>query len=435
MASPWSRVRWTCLARASNSNVSRLATFVFAKQHDGTRTFHSHQQQQQQQQQLQHERTVFSDGARRLLTCTAFVAATGLGYALYNWRDNIRQGIKSLVPIPPVRAISLSDGNQKRDKFNFIADAVEISAPAVVYIEIRDGSRIDYFSGKPILTSNGSGFIIGQDGLILTNAHVVANKPHTAMKIQVRLHDGSTYSGTVEDIDLQSDLATVRINKTNLPTMKLGSSANLRPGEFVVAIGAPLNLSNTITSGIVSSVNRPSQELGINSRNMGLIQTDAAITFGNSGGPLVNLNGEAIGINSMKVTSGISFAIPIDYAKEFLKKAELRKKNKDVLHKDTPRRRYMGITMQTLTPEILNEMQQYYEYMNVRHGVLVWKVMIGSPAYIAGLKPGDIVTHANGEPVLDSNNIYQILEQPGTINLQILRKGRTLHIQVEPEDV
>ncbi|KYN23361.1 PREDICTED: serine protease HTRA2, mitochondrial [Trachymyrmex cornetzi] len=433
MASSWSLVRWTCLARASNSNISRLATFVFAKQHAGTRTFHSHQQQQQH---LQHGRTIFSDGARRLLTCTAFVAATSLGYALYNWRDNIRQGIKSLiVPIPSVRAISLSDGNQKRDKFNFIADAVEVSAPAVVYIEIRDGSRVDYFSGKPILTSNGSGFIISQDGLILTNAHVVANKPHTAMKIQVRLHDGSTYSGTVEDIDLQSDLATVRINKTNLPTMKLGSSANLRPGEFVVAIGAPLNLSNTITSGIVSSVNRPSQELGINSRNMGLIQTDAAITFGNSGGPLVNLNGEAIGINSMKVTSGISFAIPIDYAKEFLKKGELRKKNKDVLHKDTPRRRYMGITMQTLTPEILNEMQQYYDYTNVRHGVLVWKVMVGSPAYIAGLKPGDIVTHANGESVLDSSNIYKILEQPGTINLQILRKGQTLYIQVDPEDV
>jgi len=292
---------------------------------------------------------------------------------------------------------------------------------------------MDFFTGNPISTSNGSGFIISQDGLILTNAHVVVNKPNTTVK--VRLYDGSTYTGIIEDIDLQSDLATVRINKTNLPVMKLGSSANIRPGEFVVAIGSPLALSNTITSGVVSSVNRQSQELGINKPHMGYIQTDAAITFGNSGGPLVNLNGEAIGINAMKVTSGISFAIPIDYAKEFLKKAELRKKGKGTSLKEVSRRRYMGITMQTLTPETLHEIQQYNEFTDVRHGVLVWKVMIGSPAYTAGLQPGDIITHANDELVLNSGNIYRILEQSGMIKLQVLRKGQVLHIKVDPEDV
>ncbi|XP_012525720.2 serine protease HTRA2, mitochondrial isoform X2 [Monomorium pharaonis] len=431
MASSWSHM--LCYG-ARNSNVLRIVTVAFAKRHAGTR-FRSHQRQQQQQHEQQF-RKVFVDGARNFLTYTAFVSGIGFGYALYNWRDDIRQRIENLI-VPNVYSVvhaisSQSDGNQNRDKFNFIADVVEISAPAVVYIEIRDNNSRDFFTGKPITTSNGSGFIISQDGLILTNAHVVIDKPNTTVK--VRLYDGSIYTGTVEDVDLQSDLATVRINKTNLPVMKLGCSATIRPGEFVVAIGSPLALNNSITSGVVSSVNRQSQELGINNRHMGYIQTDAAITFGNSGGPLVNLNGEAIGINAMKVTPGISFAIPIDYAKDFLKKTELRRKNKDVKFKEPFRRRFIGITMQTLTPEILNEMQQNSEHMSVRHGVFVWRVMFGSPAHNAGLQPGDIITHANNEPVLDSSNIYKILEQPGTINLQVSRKARVLYIKIEPED-
>ncbi|KAL0129715.1 hypothetical protein PUN28_001760 [Cardiocondyla obscurior] len=435
MASSLSRVPCISLVRANKSKISRFTTLAFTERHAGTRTIHSYHQQQQQKQQ--HERRVESNRARTFLTYTTLVSgAASICYALYNWRD-IRQKIINLT-VPcclVVHAISLppSDSNKNREKYNFIADVVEISAPAVVYIEIKDSNSIDYFTGKPITTSNGSGFIINEDGLILTNAHVVINKPNTMVK--VRLYDGSTYTGIIEDYDLQGDLATVRINKTNLPVMKLGSSANIRPGEFVVAIGSPLALSNTITSGVVSSVNRQSQELGLNNRHIGYIQTDAAITFGNSGGPLVNLNGEAIGINSMKVTPGISFAIPIDYAKEFLKKAEIRRKNKGVSLRDIPRRRYMGITMQTLTPETLNEIQQYNEYMNVRHGVLVWRVIPGSPAYSAGLQSGDIVTHANGEQVLDSNNIYKILEQPGTIKLQILRRGRVSYIQVDPEEI
>lgn len=168
-----------------------------------------------------------------------------------------------LTVIPNVSAASLIEASPlagRRNQYNFIADVVETSAKTVVYIEIKDSRRVDFFTGRPITLSNGSGFIIESNGLIVTNAHVVTNKPYS--KVEVRLYDGNIYTGVVEDVDLKSDLATVRIAAKNLPVMKLGNSSDLRPGEFVVAIGSPLALSNTVTSGVVSSTQRGSDELG-----------------------------------------------------------------------------------------------------------------------------------------------------------------------------
>ncbi|XP_008211554.1 serine protease HTRA2, mitochondrial isoform X1 [Nasonia vitripennis] len=420
------------VARKKQLPFAQLAVFAHSGRFNTLGHFSVHDHKNRSQEKSFH---------RFITYATLFTS--GLCYALYNLEDERRNILHSLknVLFPTVAAKSApSDVNNNRNRYNFIADVVEETAPSVVYIEIKDQKRLDLFTGKPATASNGSGFIVKEDGLILTNAHVVINKPNSIVKVNVRLQDGSTYTGIVEDIDVQSDLATVRINKTKLPVMKLGSSEKLRPGEFVVAIGSPLALSNTITSGVVSSVSRQSEELGLHHKHMEYIQTDAAITFGNSGGPLVNLDGEAIGINAMKVTAGISFAIPIDYAKDFLKKAEERKKNKGATMtggmREYGRRRYLGITMLTLTPDIISDMQQQGGFVPsiIRHGVLIWRVMFGSPAYVGGLKPGDVITHVNGEPIQSSNDIYKVLEKPGSITVTLIRSGVVLQLEIQPED-
>lgn len=328
-------------------------------------------------------------------------------------------------PPPPNKPMS------RRAQFNFIADLVEETAPGLVYIEIKDTGVRDYFTGQPVTSSNGSGFIVGSDGLILTNAHVVINKPRA--NILVRLQDGRVFAGRVEDVDVKSDLATLRIPCKNLPEMKLGSSSDLRPGEWVVAMGSPLALSNTITTGVVSNIARPPDELGLQSRDVPeYIQTDAAITFGNSGGPLINLDGEAIGINSMKVTPGISFAIPIDYAKEFLKKSADAQKKGGGLDNS---RRYIGITMITLNPQIIEELKTRIQVpQNVHHGIIIYRIVLHSPADVAGLKPGDIVTHINGKPIHGSRDVYKLLEGREDMNFTVIRDQNRFHqITVRPE--
>ncbi|XP_055920293.1 serine protease HTRA2, mitochondrial [Eupeodes corollae] len=355
------------------------------------------------------------------------ILAAVFGYQVYK-QNNIPLKI-----LPTIQAKTLPSINGHRIKYNFIADVVDECANSVVYIEIKDKNCIDYYTRQPVTASNGSGFIIESDGLILTNAHVVINKPHTT--VQVRLADGRTFPGVVENVDQSSDLATVRIQCKKLPVMKLGQSSSLRTGEWVVALGSPLSLSNTVTAGVISNTQRASQELGLQGSNINYIQTDAAITFGNSGGPLVNLDGEAIGVNSMKVTSGISFAIPIDYVKQFLiRNADRKNKTGD---QGYPIRRYMGITMLTLTDDLMYELKTRSRTVpsDLQHGVLVWKVVINSPAHTAGLCPGDIVTHINGKEVKNSSDIYKALaENTKGLEMIVFRGFEKMKITVIPED-
>ncbi|KAF6019273.1 hypothetical protein EB796_022418 [Bugula neritina] len=172
--------------------------------------------------------------------------------------------------IPKVYAVGDSGDKSTfglREKFNFIADVVEKVSPAVVCIE----------SSSLFRQGAGSGFIVSRDGLIVTNAHVVQSARHG--EVQVKLSDGKKHTGKLQVLDSASDLALIRINAVNLPTIKLGNSQSLRPGEYVVALGSPLTLSNTVTSGIISSTARNSKELGLRN-GINYIQTDAPITVG-----------------------------------------------------------------------------------------------------------------------------------------------------------
>ncbi|XP_077426244.1 serine protease HTRA3a [Vanacampus margaritifer] len=215
-------------------------------------------------------------------------------------------------------ALSSAGTSSPRYKFNFIADVVEKIAPAVVHIELF--LRHPLF-GHHIHLSSGSGFIVTPSGLIITNAHVITTSvvEMGQLHLHIQLHDGDVYEAVVREVDRKADIAAIKVNpQKKLPVLPLGRSADLRPGEFVVAIGSPFALQNTVTTGIVSTAQRDGKELGIYDSDIDYIQTDAIINYGNSGGPLVNLDGEVIGINTLKVTAGISFAIPSDRIRRFL---------------------------------------------------------------------------------------------------------------------
>ncbi|XP_041909084.1 serine protease HTRA2, mitochondrial isoform X1 [Corvus kubaryi] len=355
----------------------------------------------------------------------ALAAAVGAGAAalVLLWaRERRRPPLSAAVPAPPPAPPPTSP----RAAFNFIADVVEKTAPALVYVEIVGRHP---FLGREVPISNGSGFLVSPDGLIVTNAHVVANR----RRVRVKLASGEMYDAVVQDVDQVADIATIKIKpKHPLPTLPLGRSAEVRQGEFVVAMGSPFALQNTITSGIVSSAQRGSRELGLAATDMEYIQTDAAIDFGNSGGPLVNLDGEVIGVNTMKVTSGISFAIPSDRLRKFLQKEEQRKSS--WFGNAETKRRYIGVMMLTLTPSILAELKlRDPSFPDISYGVLIHKVIIGSPAHQAGLKAGDVVLEINGTASRRAEDVYEAVRTQQNLALLVRRGYDTLLVSVIPE--
>jgi len=273
--------------------------------------------------------------------------------------------------------------------------------------------------------SLGSGVIINSRGYILTNEHVIGK----AVRIKVTLIDKREFDAHLVGADRKSDLAVIKIDsKEPLPFVEMGRSDDLMIGETVVAIGNPFGLQHTVTTGIVSALNR-SIKAGKNMVYHDFIQVDASINPGNSGGPLLNINGSLIGINTAiyQKAEGIGFAIPIDNAKRIIK---------DLISYGKVRRGWLGVSVQDMTPELLR-----YFKLDRQRGVLVTKVFSGSPAYRAGIKQGDVILH------LDNHEISKKLEYQqrvgsysvgNAIRFNILREGREknilLHVKAIPRN-
>ncbi|XP_070782729.1 serine protease HTRA1B isoform X2 [Enoplosus armatus] len=313
-----------------------------------------------------------------------------------------------------------------RYKYNFIADVVEKIAPAVVHIELY---RKMIFSKREVAVASGSGFVVSEDGLIVTNAHVVANKH----RVKVELKSGATFDAKIKDVDEKADIALIKIDAPmKLPVLLLGRSADLRPGEFVVAIGSPFSLQNTVTTGIVSTTQRGGKELGLRNSDMDYIQTDAIINYGNSGGPLVNLDGEVIGINTLKVTAGISFAIPSDKIRQFLAESHDRQAKGKTLQK----KKYIGVRMMSLTPTLAKELKERQsDFPDVTSGAYVIEVISRTPAEAAGLKESDVIISINGERITSASDVSAAIKQDETLRTVVRRGNEDVILTIVPEEI
>jgi len=339
-------------------------------------------------------------------------------------------------------ALSAAASAQGRDLPDF-ADLVEKQGAAVVNISTtqvvkagrgnvqlpfdEDDPMYEFFKrfgqrgmpGMPREYENkglGSGFIISADGYILTNAHVVAD----ADEVVVKLTDKREFKARVLGADRRTDVALIKIEAGGLPTVKLGDPAKLRVGEWVLAIGSPFGLDNTVTAGIVSAKGRSLPQ----ENYVPFIQTDAAVNPGNSGGPLFNMRGEVVGINSQIYSRsggymGLSFAIPIDIAMEV--KAQLQASGK-------VSRGRIGVVIQEVTKELADSFG-----LAKPQGALVARVEKAGPADKAGVVEGDIILKFDGKAVTQSSDLPRIvaMTKPGTrSSLQVWRKGSARDLSV-----
>ncbi|XP_067092573.1 serine protease HTRA1A [Osmerus mordax] len=316
--------------------------------------------------------------------------------------------------------------NSLRHKYNFIADVVERIGPAVVHIELY---RKMAYSKREVAVASGSGFVVSEDGQIVTNAHVVANKH----RVKVELKNGASYDAKIKDVDEKSDIALIKIETpTKLPVLLLGRSADLRPGEFVVAIGSPFSLQNTVTTGIVSTTQRGGKELGLRNSDMDYIQTDAIINYGNSGGPLVNLDGEVIGINTLKVTAGISFAIPSDKIRQFLAESYDRQSR----GMTSTKKKYIGVRMMSLTPALSKELKgRHRDFPDITSGAYVMEVISKTPAAVGGLKEHDVIISINGQRIASATDVSAAIKKDTLLRAVVRRGNEDAILTIVPMEI
>lgn len=329
---------------------------------------------------------------------------------------------------------------------SFVTQAVRTVGTSVVRIDtervvrpspsldpLLDDPHLAKLFGEPSLRprlerGQGSGFIISVDGYLLTNAHVVRN----AQKVTVTLTDGRSFAGVVKGTDEFLDLAVVKVDTEGrqLPVAPMGASSDLQVGDWVIAVGNPVGLDNTVTLGIVSSLNRSSSEVGIPEKRLSLIQTSASLNPGSSGGPICNQWGEVVGISTAVRANAeaIGFAIPIDVAKDVA--AELAK-GKTIAHA------FVGIKMANLTPAYARQNNKDPNSLGILpeiDGAFVVRVVPKSPAADSGIRRHDVIVAIDGRQVRNGKDVQAIVDrtQVGQIvTMHVLRGDSATPLQVD----
>jgi serine protease Do len=336
------------------------------------------------------------------------------------------------LPVWGLNAAERPTAKDWRSGFVQVANKVKPSVVAIRSertVTVGPGFGEDFFKGTPFedffkqhegppvkrkQTGEGSGVIVDGKGYILTNYHVVAG----AEKIAVHLFDGRELKGTVRGTDPRTDLAVVHVETTDLPVAVLGDSDKIQVGEWAIAVGSPFGLEETVTVGVISAKGRSGLGTGTYED---FLQTDASINPGNSGGPLVNIDGDVIGINAMIIQpgQGIGFAIPINLARAIM--LQLIKTGKVI-------RPWVGIGLQDITPDLMR-----FFNLKTKEGALISQVYRGSPAEKIGLKVGDVVVEVDGVKIKGSQDVVrQVLKKKvgQKVNFVILREGKRLNISV-----
>ena len=341
----------------------------------------------------------------------------------------------------PISVFALADF-QESESHSFVANVASKVSPSVVRIDIEREFQTDEFESDlldPLLKDllgdlgtfpkkergQGSGVIIDSSGLVLTNAHVVERVD----RVIVTLQNGNQVDGTVVGTDQVTDLALVKIKEfPDLESAKLGDSEDIQVGDWAIALGTPYGLESTVTLGIVSSLHRDINSLGFSDKRLDLIQTDAAINPGNSGGPLINANGEVIGINTLVRSgpgAGLGFAIPINLASKVTNQLLT---NGEVIHP------YLGAQLVLLNERIAKEHNQDPNaliFLPERSGALVQSVIPQSPAEEGGLRRGDLVINAGGNAINDPRSLLMQVEnaQIGKpFELEVVRNNKEINL-------